>query len=154
MAEISYFERVKFQSEILLPLFKILCSEFGKDKATELLRRAVREFATNLGKKISEREEDGSIEKLKSFFPAFTADEALELEPVRNTAEELSVNVTRCKYAEYFASIGESEFGAMITCEIDPPMTEAIGPDLKLVRSKTIASGGDHCDFRWISEKR
>ena len=81
------------------------------------------------------------------------ADEALELETLRSTPEELSVNVTRCKYAEYFASIGESEFGAMITCEIDPPMTEAIGSDLKLARSKTIASGGDHCDFRWVSEK-
>lgn len=153
MAEISYFERVKFQSDILLPLFKILSSEFGKDKAAELLRAAVREFAASLGKKISEKEEDSSMEKLISFFPAFTADEALELETLRSTPEELSVNVTRCKYAEYFASIGESEFGAMITCEIDPPMTEAIGSDLKLARSKTIASGGDHCDFRWVSEK-
>ena len=51
MAEISYFERVKFQSDILLPLFKILSSEFGKDKAAELLRAAVREFAASLGKK-------------------------------------------------------------------------------------------------------
>ena len=146
---LSYLERVKIQSEILLPLFRLLREELGKERACELLRSAVREYATSLGESISAQNEGTSLEKMKAAVPTFTADNALEVEPIANTDKEFSVNVRRCKYAEYFKSIGEPEFGAMLTCEIDPPMTEAIGSDLTLERKQTIMSGASHCDFRW-----
>jgi len=38
---------------------------------------------------------------------------------------------------------------AMLTCEIDSPMTTAIGSDLSLDRSQTIMTGDSHCDFKW-----
>ena len=153
MTEIPYLERVKIQSEILLPLFRLLRSELGSDKSNELLRTAVQEYAVSLGEQISKTSEGSSIEKLQSFFPVFTANDALEFDPIVSNSEELSINVTKCKYAEYFASIDESEFGTMITCAIDPPMTAGIGSDLKLNRTQTISTGGEHCDFRWSSTK-
>lgn len=81
--------------------------------------------------------------------PMFVAGAALEVEPLADDARNLAMNVRRCKYAEFFQSIGEPEFGAMITCDMDPPMTAGIGDDLELERSQTILKGGSHCDFRW-----
>ena len=84
--------------------------------------------------------------------PVFTAGNALEVEPIADNAHELTLNVRRCEYANYFHAMGESEFGAMVTCEIDPPMTTAIGSDLTLLRTQTIMGGASHCDFRWTQD--
>ncbi|MDA0823962.1 MAG: L-2-amino-thiazoline-4-carboxylic acid hydrolase [Proteobacteria bacterium] len=149
MEPLPYLERVKIQSEILLPLYRRLRDELGAERAAELLRASVREYASALGKAVRESEQGTSLDKLRSLMPAFAASGALEVEPLADNPREFLLNVRRCGYAEYFRSLGESEFGAMLTCEIDPPITEAIGDDLSLKRTQTIMSGGDHCDFRW-----
>lgn len=151
MDPIPYLERVKIQSEILLPLYKRLRIEIGNERAAAMLRAAVQEFAQGLGSAVAETASGSSLDKIRSLMPNFAAGNALIVEPLADSAAEYSVNVRGCKYAEHFKAIGEPEFGAMITCEIDPPMTAAIGPDLTLDRSQTIMSGASHCDFRWKS---
>lgn len=153
MENLPYLERVKIQSEILLPLFKRLREEIGAERANELLRAAVTEYATALGEKIGQTGDGSSLDKLKSVIPIFAANDALEVEPIENSDHELSLNVQRCQFAEHFQSIDEVEFGAMLTCEIDPPMTTGIGEDLSLHRTKTIMSGDKQCDFRWQQRK-
>ena len=149
MSDLPYIERVKIQAEILLPLYKRLRNELGDDKAKELLRAAVNEFAQNLGDSIRNNKSGTSLEKLRQVVPMFAAGESLDVEPVADTPDELTMNVKRCAYAEYFHGLGEPEFGAMLTCEIDPPMTKGIGEDLSLERTKTLMSGDSHCDFHW-----
>lgn len=148
MDTLPYLERVKIQSEILLPLYRRLREELGPDRANALLRAAVAEYATALGRSTADVP-GSSLDKLGTLMPAFTAGNALDVEPVAQTDEELTLNVRRCAYAEYFRELGEPEFGAMLTCEIDPPMTQAIGDDLTLERTQTILGGGTHCDFHW-----
>ncbi|MBL6954718.1 MAG: L-2-amino-thiazoline-4-carboxylic acid hydrolase [Alphaproteobacteria bacterium] len=147
MKQMPYLERAKIQAEILLPLFRLLKVEIGEERAGALLRAAVDEFATALGAEIGAQGEGTSLEKMQSAFRMFMADEALVLEPVAHTANELSVNIRGCKYAEYFQDLGEAAFGAMLVCGIDPPMTAAVGPDLSLERTRTIMAGDSHCDF-------
>jgi hypothetical protein len=149
METLSYLERVKIQSEILLPFYRRLRTEIGEARAAELLREAVEEYASALGSSVSQSTQGTSLEKLRSMLPTFTADSALDVEPVADTDEELSVNVRGCRFAEYFHALGEPQFGAMLTCEIDSPMTTAIGSDLSLDRSQTIMTGDSHCDFKW-----
>ncbi len=149
MEQLPYLERVKIQSEILLPLYRQLREELGEARAASLLRAAVREYAADLGAAVARSSAGSSLDKLRTLLPAFTAGDALDVEPLVDSAEELSINVRGCRYAEYFKALGEPEFGAMLTCEIDPPMTRAIGEDLDLERSQTIMGGGSHCDFRW-----
>ena len=117
--------------------------------SAELLRASVREYASALGKSVAASEQGTSLDKMRSLMPSFAAGGALEVEPIADNSTEFLLNVRRCGYAEYFRSLGEPEFGAMLACEIDPPITEAIGDDLSLDRTQTIMSGGDHCDFRW-----
>lgn len=149
MESLPYLERVKIQSEILLPLYKRLRDELGASRANELLRAAVAEYATALGEGIGQAGDGSSLDKLKSAIPIFAANDALEVENITDSEQELSLNVQRCRFAEHFQSIDQAEFGAMLTCEIDPPMTKGIGEDLSLHRTQTIMSGGKHCDFRW-----
>lgn len=146
---LPYLERVKIQAEIMVPLFRRLKAELGEERACAIVRAAVQDYATAFGKAIADRHEGSSLEKLKAAVPVFTAGKALDVEPLENSATKLTFNVRGCRYAEYFQAIGEPLLGAMLTCEIDPTMTAAIGSDLKLERSQTILTGGNHCDFHW-----
>jgi ubiquinone biosynthesis protein len=49
--------------------------------------------------------------------------------------------------AQFFASHDASELCVQTFCRLDFPLAEAWGGQLK--RSGTIASGAQHCDFRW-----
>lgn len=147
--DLPYLERVKVQAEILLPLFRLLRAEFGEDKACELVRAAVAEFATGLGRSLGASAGPSSLAKLKRMIPAFTAGDALDVETLREDDRHLQFNVRGCRYAQLFHELGEPRFGALLTCGIDPPMTAAIGDDLVLERSQTVMGGASHCDFHW-----
>jgi len=123
-------------------------TELGGERAAELLRDAVREYATGMGEQVSGSVDGTPLDAIRYLVPTWKFGEALQIEEVADNENELSFNVRGCKFAEFFKSIGEPEFGAMITCECDPPLTEAIG-GLEMERTQTIMGGDSHCDFRW-----
>ena len=149
---LPYIERVKIQAEILLPLYRRLKDEIGPDRARELLSEAVNEFATEFGRSIGRNEGSNSLEKLRKAVRMFTAGDAIEIEPVEESDTVMAFNVRRCRYAELFRKLGDREFGRLMVCGIDPPMTAGIGSDLKLERTQTMMEGADHCDFRWTRD--
>ena len=146
---LPYLERVKVWCELLVPIFRQLRAELGEERACEIVRSAMQDYAQDFGKSIAESGEGSSLAKLKAAMPVFTAGDTLDIEPLEDSTSELTFNVRGCKYAADFQSIGEPVLGALLTCEIDAPLTAAIGSDLELERSQTIMGGGTHCDFRW-----
>lgn len=149
MEPLPYLERVKIQSEILLPFYKRVRDEIGAERAAALLRGAVREFGLAIGSALSQAIPGESVAQVKAMMPLFTAGNALDIEPVADTESEFSINVRGCRYADYFKGLEEPEFGAMITCEADVPMMETFTTTVQMDRSQTILKGGSHCDFRW-----
>ena len=59
----------------------------------------------------------------------------------------VSFNVERCPLADYFKDQGAPELTSHAACNIDYCMAREYG--LELHRTKTIAGGADHCDFRF-----
>ncbi len=149
MAELAYLDRVKVQCEILLPFYKRVREELGSERAAALLRDAVRDYGLAMGATLAEAIPGESVAKVKAMMPLFSAGDALDVEPVADTAAEFSVNVRGCRYADYFKALDEPEFGAMITCEADIPMMETFTRSVTMSRSQTIMKGASHCDFRW-----
>lgn len=149
MSELPYLERVKVQCEILLPFYKRVRSELGAERAAALLREAVREYGVAIGATLAQAIPGTSVAQVKAMMPLFTAGDALDVEPVADTEAEFSINVRGCRYADYFKSLNEPEFGAMITCEMDVPMMEGFSSTVTMERTQTIGTGGSHCDFRW-----
>ncbi|MGE0862239.1 MAG: L-2-amino-thiazoline-4-carboxylic acid hydrolase [Gammaproteobacteria bacterium] len=149
MSELSYLDRVKVQCEILLPFYRRVRAELGAEKAAAMLREAVREYGLGMGQVMASAIPGESVAQVKAMMPMFAAGNALDVEPVADTPAEFSVNVRGCRYAEYFKGLDEAEFGAMITCEADWPMMETFTSTVTMERTRTIMSGGGHCDFRW-----
>jgi len=77
--------------------------------------------------------------------------DAYQMDTLESTPERLSFNVTRCRYAEMYRSLGIAEVGALLSCNRDFSLVEGFNPDIALTRTQTIMQGASHCDFRFVA---
>src|SRR5262249_14675389 len=59
------------------------------------------------------------------------------------------IDVTGCRYAQFYKELGEPVLGFLLVCSMDLPFAEGFGPDMKLTRTQTIMQGASHCNFRY-----
>jgi len=85
--------------------------------------------------------------------PLWSRDDALTLDLLESTPEKVSMNVTRCRYAEMYQELGMADLGFTLSCGRDFAMVEGFNPKIKLERTQTIMEGADHCDFRFTLEE-
>jgi hypothetical protein len=79
----------------------------------------------------------------------WTQDNALEIDVLAQDGERFAFNVTRCRYAELYRSLGIPELGAVLSCNRDWALIQGFNDDIKLERTQTIMEGAAFCDFRY-----
>ena len=67
--------------------------------------------------------------------------------------DAFDIDVTGCRYAEFYAELGEPELGFLLVCSADFSMAEGFGADIRLTRTQTIMQGASHCDFRYQRQR-
>jgi hypothetical protein len=148
--EIPLIEQVKIQAQILVPLLKVLQAELGKERANDIVRKALGDLYRKYGEKWSRAQGARNLgEKGAAAFEMFAAGDALEYEVLKKTPDAFEANVTECRYAQFYRKIGASELGFLLTCSADFAHAEGFGADTKLTRTQTIMQGASHCDFRY-----
>jgi hypothetical protein len=73
----------------------------------------------------------------------------VEFETLRHDEEALELDVTRCRFAEFFRALGEPELGALLICEADFDVAAVGDGAVSLTRAQTIMKGAPHCTFRY-----
>ncbi len=153
--DIPLIEQVKIQARVLVPLIKNLQAELGEDRANTIVRKALGDLYRRYGEKWWRTQgARGLGEKMASAFDMFAAGEALSYEVVKQTPDAFEVNVTECRYAQFYKEIGAPELGFLLMCSADLSMTEGFGTDVQLTRTQTIMQGANHCDFRYAVLKQ
>lgn len=154
--DIPLIEQIKIQAQVLVPLAKTLQTELGEEQANGLIRKALGELYHAFGRKWWRTQEGRAFgDKMATAFDAFAAGDALDCEVIRQTSDAFEVNVTGCRYAQFFHEIGAPELGFLLVCSADFAMAEGFGADVRLTRTQTIMQGADHCDFRYaLSESK
>jgi hypothetical protein len=66
----------------------------------------------------------------------------------------LHIDVTSCRFAEFFRALGEPELGALLICAGDVDIAEAASGEVSLDRAQTIMQGAPCCTFRYKFEPR
>ncbi len=153
--DIPLIEQVKIQAQVLVPLVKALQEELGTQRANEIIREALAARFRKYGEKWWQLQ--GALspgEKLETAFDRFAEGGALDYAVVGKTAAAFEVNVTGCRYAEFYKKLGVPELGFLLVCSADFPMAEGYGDGVKLTRTQTIMQGGSHCDFRYALGSR
>jgi hypothetical protein len=90
-----------------------------------------------------------SLAHLANGLEFWKKDDALQIEVLEQNDQQLSFNVTRCRYAELYRALGIPELGALLSCNRDFAMSSGFNPNMSLTRTQTMMDGASHCDFRF-----
>jgi L-2-amino-thiazoline-4-carboxylic acid hydrolase len=147
---IPVIQQAKIQAQVLVPLVKALQAELGEERANDLVRRAVSEIYRRYGEEFQRTKNERNLGKIMaSAFATYAGGDALDYSVIEQSQEAFEIDVTGCRYAEFYKELGEPELGFLLVCSADFPTAEGIAPDMKLTRTQTIMQGASHCDFRY-----
>ena len=143
--------RVRLQAEILVPILQRLRAEFGTAEANALIYPVLRDCTRTYISDLASTETGDPIEDWhrtsENLEAKFQGD--VEYEIVRSDDKALELNVSSCRYADFFRRIGEPELGEILTCELDNHIADRAGQLLTFSRSNTLMRGGRNCPFRY-----
>ena len=149
--DISLLDKTRIQAQVLVPVLRALRAELGKDKADAIVKQALRDWSRQLFAAIGEGIAGSARRKWATVQSAWNEISAreVEFETRRHDAEALDIDVTRCRFAEFFRALGEPELGALLICEADFDIAAVGGRAVSLDRAQTIMKGAPRCTFRY-----
>ena len=151
--EISHLARREIQAPIAACLIKGFAEVMGEKKALEVATAAVQADAMISGAMAAERCHGNTIKELSRFVQEVLAeDDAMTIHFLKETDQNLSFDVTRCRYAELYEKAKIRDLGFCLSCSRDEPFTRGFNPRMKLLRTQTIMQGAPRCDFRFVLE--
>jgi hypothetical protein len=152
--DIPIIEQVKIQARVLVPLVKALQAELGEERANAIVRKSLGDMYRKLGERWWQAQSSSNLgDNLASAFDMYAASDALDYEVLKQAPDAFEMNVTGCRYAQFYKELGAPELGFLLVCSADFPMAEGFGRDIELTRTQTIMQGASHCDFRYTRMK-
>lgn len=147
--EVGVLTRREIEARIVAPLVDALGEEFGRERVINVLRHVIIQLARESGNDLAESTGGRDIKHFVQGFEAWKKGDALEMDVIEESDEAFSFNVTRCRYAELYRSLGIPELGATLSCNRDFALIQGFSSDISLTRSQTIMEGAPFCDFRY-----
>ena len=142
---VSVIEQAKIQAQVLVPLVKALQAELGEEKANRLVRNALGDLYRRFGEEFWQSKNEPNLGKsVASAFKTYAQGEALDYRVGEQSHDAFALDVTRCRYAEFYKALGEPELGFLLVCTADFAIADGFGSDVKLTRTQTIMQGADH----------
>lgn len=145
----SLLQQRETEARIVGPLLRAFASELGTEKTLELTRRVITSLAEESGADLARTLGDDSLTTFAQCLDRWREGGALQLEVLDQSAERLSFNVTRCRYAELYRALGLADLGSSLSCQRDFALVRGFNPAIQLERTQTIMEGATHCDFRF-----
>ena len=147
-------EQAKIQAQVLVPLVKALQGELGERRTNALVRRALGDIYRRYGEEFWRTKREKSVGNvMASAFATFARGDALDYQVREQSQDVFAIDVTGCRYAEFYRELGEPELGFLLVCSADFLMAEGFDPDITLTRTQTIMQGASHCDFRYRRQR-
>jgi hypothetical protein len=147
----SLLDKTRMQAQVLVPVLRALRAELGKDKAYAIVKQALRGWSKQLFAAIGDGIEGSPWRKwatVQSVWGEVSGRE-VEVEILRHDKEALEIDVTRCRFAEFFRALGEPDLGALLICEADFDIVSVGEGEVSLDRAQTIMQGAPSCTFRY-----
>ena len=148
-AKIGVLTRREVEARILAPVIAAMGDEFGREEVLAVMRKTIISIAREQGRELSELMGGNSLKHFAASMEFWIKDDALQMDVLEHTETVFNFNVTRCRYAELYESLGLRELGTTFSCARDFALIEGFNPDVKLTRKQTIMEGAAHCDFRY-----
>ncbi|RPI84065.1 MAG: hypothetical protein EHM41_14310 [Chloroflexi bacterium] len=148
--EIGVLKRREIEVRILAPLLSALSEEFDREKVLEVARQVILDIARQQGEEMAKSMGGCSLAYFAAALEPWQKGNSMEMEMLVQNEQRFSFNVTHCRYAEMYRSLGIPELGVLLSCNRDAALIEGFNPEIKLERTQTIMEGASFCDFRYI----
>jgi len=105
--KLSLLDKTRIQAQVLVPVLRALRAELGKGKADAIVKQALRDWSKQLFAAIGDSIEGSPRRKwatIQSVFGEVSGKE-VETEILRHDKEALDIDVTRCRFAEFFRAL-------------------------------------------------
>lgn len=146
---IGILKRREIEARMLAPIIEALSQKFDRTEVIETVRDTIISIAQQQGNRLADEFGGCSLTHFEDTLQYWTKDDALRIDVVSRSETEFGFDVTRCRYAELYRSLGIPELGAVLSCNRDYALIEGFNPDVMLTRTQTIMQGATHCDFRY-----
>ncbi len=150
--EIGVLKRREIEARMIGSFVTALATEFERDRVIAILRDTIINIARQQGAERAAAVGDDSLLAFSQSAGDWRKGNALEIEVLEQNEERYSFNVTRCRYAEMYRSLGLAELGAVLSCNRDYSLVEGFNPEIALVREQTIMQGAPCCTFRYAKQ--
>jgi predicted ArsR family transcriptional regulator len=149
--KLSLLDKTRIQAQVLVPVLRALRSELGREKAEAIVKQALRDWSKQLFAAIGDGIEGGPRRKWAALQAAWAqiSEPHVTAEIRRHDKGAFDVDITQCRFAEFFRVLGEPELGALLICEADFDVAAAGSGEVSLTRGKTIMQGAPSCTFRY-----
>jgi predicted ArsR family transcriptional regulator len=148
-ARIGVLTRREVEARLVAPLVEALGEAFGREAVIEVVRATIIRIAQEQGAALASTMGDDSLPAFADSLRFWTQDNALEITVLAQDEERFEFDVTRCRYAELYRSLGIPELGAVLSCNRDWALIQGFNPTVELERTQTIMQGAATCDFRY-----
>jgi hypothetical protein len=152
--EIGVLKRREIEARILMPVLTRLGEELGQERVFAIARDAIIDVAREQGRELAKQMGGDDLGRFAAALDNWKKGDAYQMDTLEQTPERFSFNVTRCRYAEMYRSLGIPEVGALLSCNRDFSLVEGFNPDIELTRTQTIMGGAPHCDFRFVAKPK
>ena len=146
--ELPILLRREVEARIAGPLIEAFSREFGKERTIKVASEVILKLAEESGSQLADKCGGNSLEHLSKGTELWSAGGALKREVIEQDDKKYNYNITRCKYAEMYKSLGLAEMGFVLSCGRDGKMFGGFNSNIKFERTQTIMQGASHCDFR------
>jgi hypothetical protein len=137
--DIPVIQQAKIQAQVLVPLVKALQAELGEERANGLVRSALGDIYRRFGEEFWRTRNENNLGKtMASAWATYARADALDYSVIKQSQDAFEIDVTGCRYAEFYKELGEPELGFLLVCSADFTTAEGFGPDIKLARTQTI----------------
>jgi hypothetical protein len=149
--KVSLLDKTRIQAQVLVPVLRALRAELGKDKADAIVKQALRDWSRQLFAAVGDEVGGSPRRKWAKMQGALNDASAKEVdfEILRHDDAVLDIDVTRCRFAEFFRALGEPELGALLICATDVDIAAAGAGEVSLDRAQTLMQGAPSCTFRY-----
>ena len=147
--EIGVLKRREIEARIIGPIVDALSKEFDRARVLDIVGETIIQIARRQGAERAAQVGDNSLRAFSESSGDWSKNNALETEVLEKTEDRYDFNVTRCRYAEMYRSLGMAELGATLSCNRDYSSVEGFNPDIELTREQTIMKGAPCCTFRY-----
>lgn len=148
---LSLLDKTRIQAQVLVPVLRALRADLGKERADALVAQALRNWSKQIFAAIAEDIEGSPPRKWAVIQKVFgeVSGREVAFEILRRDAEAMDIDVTQCRFADFFRALGEPELGALLICAADFDIAATGNGEVTLERDQTLMLGAPRCTFRY-----